>query len=64
MPLLILHGTADRQVPPDQSLRLARRLQELERPDELHLLAGGSHTLGERSLGRDSLIVEWFRSHR
>lgn len=31
--------------------------------DELHVFADGSHTLGERSAARDSLVVAWFRAH-
>lgn len=62
-PLLILHGGADHGVSPRQSLALAARLDALGRAYELHVLAGGSHTLAERGAQRDSLVVAWFRAH-
>ena len=62
-PLLILHGGADRQVSPRQALRLAIALDAAGAPYELHVLAGGSHTLAERAAERDALVVAWFRRH-
>ena len=32
-------------------------------PHELRIVPGGSHTLGERSAERDSLVLNWFRTH-
>ncbi len=63
VPLLILHGGADEAISPAQPLALAARLQSLGRPYELHIFAGGTHTLGERSRLRDSLVIGWFRDH-
>jgi dipeptidyl aminopeptidase/acylaminoacyl peptidase len=63
VPLLILHGGLDRTVSAGQSLDLAQRLQALGRPYELHVFRRGSHTLGEMSGTRDSLVVAWFRAH-
>jgi len=63
VPLLILHGGADRQVSPRQSLRLALLLDAAKRPYALHVLAGGSHTLGQLASTRDSLVADWFRRH-
>lgn len=62
-PLLLLHGGADRQVSPRHALRLALRLDAAGAPYELHVLAGGSHTLAERAAERDALVVAWFRRH-
>jgi dipeptidyl aminopeptidase/acylaminoacyl peptidase len=62
-PLLLLHGGADRQVSPKHSLALAERLQSLNRPYELQVWAGGSHTLGARSMERDDEVIAWFRRH-
>jgi dipeptidyl aminopeptidase/acylaminoacyl peptidase len=60
VPILLLHGENDHCVPP----RLSRLLDaKLTAPHELHVLPGGSHTLGEQSAVRDSLVVEWFRRH-
>lgn len=63
LPLLILHGGADPQVSPRHSLRLALQLDDAKQPYELHVLSGGSHTLGERAALRDSLVIAWFRTH-
>ena len=63
VPLLILHGENDRQVPPRLSERLAAALARAKAPHELRIVPGGSHTLGERSASRDSMVVSWFRAH-
>ncbi|MEQ1834391.1 MAG: prolyl oligopeptidase family serine peptidase, partial [Candidatus Eisenbacteria bacterium] len=63
VPLLLLHGGADRSVSPRQSLALATRLDALGREYELHVLVGGSHTLAERGAQRDSMVIGWFRAH-
>ena len=63
VPLLVLHGANDRGVPPRQSEQLAAALARAKRPHELHIVPGGSHSLGERSASRDSMVVRWFRTH-
>jgi dipeptidyl aminopeptidase/acylaminoacyl peptidase len=63
VPLLILHGESDRQVLPRQAERLDAALTRAGAPHELRIVSGGSHTLGERSAFRDSLVVSWFRAH-
>jgi len=63
VPLLILHGGADNELPPSQSLRLASRLQELGREYELVIRAGDNHVLTAWRNERDALAVEWFRRH-
>jgi dipeptidyl aminopeptidase/acylaminoacyl peptidase len=63
VPLLIMHGGADKDVPPAQSLALAARLQALGKPYELIVRAGANHILSEWRAQRDALIVEWFRRH-
>lgn len=63
VPLLILHGANDSGVKPRQSERMAAELARARTPHELRVFPGGSHTLGERSAERDSLVVRWFRSH-
>jgi dipeptidyl aminopeptidase/acylaminoacyl peptidase len=63
VPLLILHGESDSGVPPRQSRQLDAALTRVRAPHELRLVPGGSHTLGERSAFRDSLVVGWFGAH-
>ncbi|MEA3042135.1 MAG: hypothetical protein QOC65_1624 [Sphingomonadales bacterium] len=45
-PVLIVHGEADANAPPDQAHALDRRLTELGRPHELLLIPAGEHALG------------------
>jgi len=63
VPLLLVHGGDDSQVRPRQSERLDAELTRAGTPHELRIVPGGSHTLGERSAYRDSLVVNWFRAH-
>ena len=63
VPLLLLHGGDDSGVRPRQSERLDAELTRVGTPHELLIVPGGSHTLGERSAYRDSLVVSWFRVH-
>jgi dipeptidyl aminopeptidase/acylaminoacyl peptidase len=63
VPLLILHGGDDRQVLPGHAQRLDEALTRARLPHELRIVPGGSHTLGERSAERDSLVLNWFRRH-
>lgn len=43
VPILLMHGTDDTTVPPDQSIALDKRLTELDIPHELKLIEGGKH---------------------
>jgi dipeptidyl aminopeptidase/acylaminoacyl peptidase len=63
VPLLIMHGGQDSDVPPAQSLALAARLQELGRPYELIVRAGANHVLGQWTAERDAHAIEWFQRH-
>jgi dipeptidyl aminopeptidase/acylaminoacyl peptidase len=58
-----MHGGADRQISPLQTLRLATRLQELGRPYELVVYHGDGHILKENQVDRDARAVAWFRKH-
>jgi dipeptidyl aminopeptidase/acylaminoacyl peptidase len=62
-PLLLMHGGADKQVDPLQTLQLAMRLQELRRPYALSIFSGANHTLSEVAAERDRQAIEWFRRH-
>jgi dipeptidyl aminopeptidase/acylaminoacyl peptidase len=63
VPLLIMHGGADKDVPPAQSLVLAARLQELHKDYEIVLREGANHLLRQWGAGRDAYAVDWFRRH-
>jgi dipeptidyl aminopeptidase/acylaminoacyl peptidase len=44
-PLLLIHGDADKDVPPTHSTRLAVALARLQKPHELVIYEGGNHAL-------------------
>jgi dipeptidyl aminopeptidase/acylaminoacyl peptidase len=62
-PLLILHGGADRDVSPAQSLALAARLEQLGKQYQLIIRAGADHGLSNWRAERDAAAVDWFRRH-
>jgi dienelactone hydrolase len=51
IPLLIMHGGADRGVNPSQSLTIAQKLQSLGKTYELIIYAGDGHRLARKSRG-------------
>jgi dipeptidyl aminopeptidase/acylaminoacyl peptidase len=63
VPLLIMHGGADRDLPPSHALRLATSLQALGKPYELVIRNGANHVMTEWRHERDAHAVEWFRRH-
>jgi alpha-beta hydrolase superfamily lysophospholipase len=62
VPLLVLHGTADRMAAPELSAELVERASS---PDKaLHLVEGGYHAL-LRDVGRErteDLVVAWIEA--
>jgi predicted esterase len=60
IPLLIMHGGADRSVNPSQSLIIAQKLQSLGETYELIIYAGD---LSRNQEERDRKAVAWFRKH-
>jgi predicted esterase len=60
IPLLIMHGGADRSVNPSQSLTIAQKLQSLGETYELIIYAGD---LSRNQEERDRKAVAWFRKH-
>lgn len=63
VPVLIMHGGADRDVPPSQSLALAAKLEQLGKPYELVIRSGANHVLTEWRAERDAFALDWFRKH-
>ena len=61
MPVLMLHGTADERVSPGSALRLAARLQALNRPYRLVMFKGGGHDLpGTHGEEVTREVIRWF----
>lgn len=59
-PVLLMHGGADTDVNPSQTLALASALQELGKPYELHVFADDNHVLTAHRVERDRMAVAWF----
>lgn len=58
-PLLVLHGTGDRRVPPEHALQLASQLQELEHPYKLVMYDNADHVLAGRRDESNNDIRVW-----
>jgi tetratricopeptide (TPR) repeat protein len=62
-PLLILHGDNDWRVNVSQAKELAKKLDELNKPNKLIIYPHGTHGLGEYHEDRDRRILEWFEKY-
>jgi dipeptidyl aminopeptidase/acylaminoacyl peptidase len=60
-PVLIMHGTADEDLPVEHSQRIAAELNRLGRTHRLLLFEGQQHRIGGRGADRDAAAIEWFR---
>ena len=63
VPLLIMHGGADKSVDPAHSLNLAEQLQRSGKKYELVIYADDNHVLSRNQEDRDKRAVSWFRRH-
>ncbi len=62
-PLLILHGTNDKRVPPEQSLQLSLKLLKYNIPHRLVLFENGDHFLRSHKKEVDELRKKWFSKY-
>jgi dipeptidyl aminopeptidase/acylaminoacyl peptidase len=60
-PVLIMHGTADADVPFEHSQRMAAELKRIGRTHRVLLFEGQQHRIGGRGADRDAAAIEWFR---
>lgn len=60
-PVLIMHGTADEDIPVDQSQKMDAELTRLGAAHRLLLFEGEQHRIGGRGGERDAAAIEWFR---
>ena len=63
VPVLIMHGGADQDIPVSQSQRMDAELTRLGKVHKLLVFDGEQHVMGGRSAERDAAAVGWFRSH-
>jgi dipeptidyl aminopeptidase/acylaminoacyl peptidase len=61
LPVLLMNGGADTDVPPIHALQLASTLHRLGKPFELKVFYGEPHVLSGRAEERDADAVRWFR---
>ncbi|WP_158846502.1 alpha/beta hydrolase family protein [Algibacter sp. L1A34] len=63
-PILILHGTDDNRVAVEEAKQLIDSLKISGKTDfSYKLFEGGNHTLSNFADERDSLIINWFKTH-
>lgn len=63
VPLLMIHGGNDDQVPTTEALAFATKLSNLKKPYELIVYAGDVHEAAENRHDRDVRIAAWFRRY-
>ena len=63
VPLLIIHGGDDQEVPASEALAFALKLSSLKKPYELVVYANDVHEASNNRQDRDARIVAWFRRY-
>jgi dipeptidyl aminopeptidase/acylaminoacyl peptidase len=63
VPLLILHGANDDEVPPTEALTFAMKLSNLKKPYELVVYADDVHEVAGNRRERDERIAAWFKRY-
>jgi dipeptidyl aminopeptidase/acylaminoacyl peptidase len=63
VPLLMLHGADDDEVPAAEALSFAAKFSALKRPYEVIVYAGDVHEVAINRLERDSRIAAWFKRY-
>jgi dipeptidyl aminopeptidase/acylaminoacyl peptidase len=61
VPLLIIHGADDEEVPATEAMAFATKLAELKKRYQLMVYANDIHEVAINRLDRDARIVAWFR---
>jgi dipeptidyl aminopeptidase/acylaminoacyl peptidase len=61
LPVLIMNGGSDADVPASHALNLGEALQKLGAPYELKIFFGEGHLAGARAAERDADAIRWFR---
>jgi len=62
-PILLLHGTADWRVVPEESLNMALAMQKAKVPYSLIMFEGGDHGLNEFDGEVDAQTKAWFKKY-
>ncbi|MDR5589923.1 alpha/beta hydrolase family protein [Christiangramia sp. SM2212] len=59
-PILMLHGTSDWRVKPEQSLKMALEFEKYRVPYRLIMFEGGDHGISEHKDEVNSQVISWF----
>lgn len=62
-PTLIIHGSNDKRVSPNQSIQLRDSLKKHNKPYKFMLIKSGNHSISNYPETRDSIIIQWFKKH-
>jgi dipeptidyl aminopeptidase/acylaminoacyl peptidase len=62
-PILIMQGTADWRVPPEQVLDLVNKLYKAKQPMHFILYEGGQHSLAEHRADYYAQLMAWFNKY-
>ncbi len=60
VPILMLHGTSDWRVKPEQSLNLAIEFEKYRIPYRLIMFEGGDHGISEHKFEVNQQVLNWF----
>jgi dipeptidyl aminopeptidase/acylaminoacyl peptidase len=63
IPLLLMHGSADSDVAPSQTLLLATQLAKMKKELGVIVFPGGNHRLQQHRVERDRQAIEFFRRY-
>ena len=61
VPVLIMHGAADEDIPLSQSQRMDAELTRLGKTHEFIVFEGEQHVIGGKGAQRDGAAIAWFR---
>lgn len=60
VPILLMHGTSDWRVKPEQSLNMALEFEKYRIPYRLVMFEGGDHGISEHRDEVNELVISWF----
>lgn len=63
VPILLLHGSSDWRVKPEQSLNLALEFEKYKVPYRLIMFEGGDHGISEHKTEVNEEVINWFNRY-
>jgi len=63
VPLMILHGGNDDEVPATEALAFATKLSKLNKTYELVVYANDVHEVANNKRDRDARVIAWFKRY-